>query len=164
MVLVFCWRFWPMKMRTLRCPETSGSDYQLTHRHSTEKRTSQLHHCTNLKIGDLWPCKVCDSGWFVMLKWWLDIAQTCLSQWTMPFTLLHNIFKYCVCRRSQWPRGLRLRSVAARLLRSWVRIPPGACLSVCVVSVVRCQVEVSAKSWSLVQRITTDCVASLCVI
>jgi len=32
------------------------------------------------------------------------------------------------------------------------------------VSVVRCQVEVSAKSWSLVQRITTDCVASLCVI
>jgi hypothetical protein len=28
--------------------------------------------------------------------------------------------------RSQWPRGLRRRSTAARLLRSWVRIPPGA--------------------------------------
>ena len=28
--------------------------------------------------------------------------------------------------RSQWPRGLRRRSAAARLLRSWVRIPPGA--------------------------------------
>ena len=25
--------------------------------------------------------------------------------------------------RSQWPRGLRRRNVAARLLRSWVRIP-----------------------------------------
>ena len=28
--------------------------------------------------------------------------------------------------RSQWPRGLRRRSTAARLLRLWVRIPPGA--------------------------------------
>ena len=28
--------------------------------------------------------------------------------------------------RSQWPRGLRRRSAAARLLRSWVRIPQGA--------------------------------------
>ena len=33
--------------------------------------------------------------------------------------------------RSQWPRGLRRRSAAARLLRSWVRIPPGAWMSVC---------------------------------
>ena len=33
--------------------------------------------------------------------------------------------------RSQWPRGLRCRSAAARLLRSWVRIPPGAWKFVC---------------------------------
>ena len=33
--------------------------------------------------------------------------------------------------RSQWPRGLRRRSAAARLLRSWVRIPPEAWTSVC---------------------------------
>ena len=32
---------------------------------------------------------------------------------------------------SQWPRGLRRRSAAARLLRSWVRIPPGAWMFVC---------------------------------
>ena len=32
---------------------------------------------------------------------------------------------------SQWPRGLRRRSTAARLLKSWVRIPPGAWMSVC---------------------------------
>ena len=50
--------------------------------------------------------------------------------------------------RSQWPRGLRRRSTAARLLRLWVRIPPGAW--VFVVSVVCCQVEVSATSSSLV--------------
>ena len=33
-----------------------------------------------------------------------------------------------------------------------------------VVSVVCCQVEVAATSWSLVQRSPTDCAASLCVI
>ena len=33
--------------------------------------------------------------------------------------------------RSQWPRCLGRRSTAARLLRSWVRIPPGAWMSVC---------------------------------
>ena len=65
--------------------------------------------------------------------------------------------------RSQWPHSLRRRSTAARMLRSWVRIPLGAgCLS--VVSIVCCQVEVSATSWSLVQRSPTDCGVSLSVI
>ena len=36
-----------------------------------------------------------------------------------------------ILRRSQWPRGLRRRSRAARLLRSWVRIPPAAWMPVC---------------------------------
>jgi hypothetical protein len=35
-----------------------------------------------------------------------------------------------VCR-SQWPCGLRRKSSAARLLRSCVRIPPGAWMFVC---------------------------------
>ena len=34
-------------------------------------------------------------------------------------------------RRSQWTHGLRRKSTAARLLRSWFRIPPGAWMSVC---------------------------------
>ena len=42
-----------------------------------------------------------------------------------------------VCR-SQWPRGLRRKSAAARLLGLWVRVPPGAWMSVscvcCVLS------------------------------
>ena len=41
-------------------------------------------------------------------------------------------------RRSKWPSSLRRRSGAARLLRSWVRIPPGSWISVgcecCVLS------------------------------
>ena len=44
---------------------------------------------------------------------------------------------YCLCR-SQWPRGLRRRSAAARLLRSWVRILAGGhrrvCCECCVLS------------------------------
>ena len=56
----------------------------------------------------------------------------------------------------------RRRFAAARLLSSWVRIPPGAWMF--VVTVVCCHVEVSATSWSLVQRSPTDCDASLCVI
>jgi hypothetical protein len=50
---------------------------------------------------------------------------------------------YEACR-SQWTRGLRRRSAAARLLRWWVRIPAEARMS--VVSVVCCQVEVFATS------------------
>jgi len=42
------------------------------------------------------------------------------------------------------PSGLRRRSAAARLLRSWIRIPPGAWMF--VVIVVFCQVEVTATS------------------
>ena len=37
---------------------------------------------------------------------------------------------YFTCR-SQWSRGIRRRSSAARLLRLWVRIPPGAWMFVC---------------------------------
>ena len=33
--------------------------------------------------------------------------------------------------RSQWPRGLKRRFAAARLLRSWVRIPRGVWMFVC---------------------------------
>jgi hypothetical protein len=41
-------------------------------------------------------------------------------------------FRYqFLVRRSQWSRGLRRRSTAARLLRLWIRIPPGAWMFVC---------------------------------
>ena len=43
----------------------------------------------------------------------------------------HYVSVYGAMCRSQWPRGLRRRSKAARLLRSWVWIPPGAWIFVC---------------------------------
>jgi hypothetical protein len=53
----------------------------------------------------------------------LLIAQLCLS-------CRYSVW-YIWMGRSQWPRGLRHRSAAARLLRSWVRIQPGARMFVC---------------------------------
>jgi hypothetical protein len=60
--------------------------------------------------------------------------------------------------RPQWSRGLRRGLAAARLLGLQVRIPPGhGCLP--LVSLVCCQVWVSASRWSLVQRSPTECVS-----
>jgi hypothetical protein len=42
-----------------------------------------------------------------------------------------KIVSYIKSGRSQWPRGLGRRTAAARLLRSWVQIPPGTWMSVC---------------------------------
>ena len=66
--------------------------------------------------------------------------------------------------RSQWPCGLRRRSLAARLLRLWVRIPPGAWIFVSCECCVLSGREVSATDLSFVQRSPTECGASLCVI
>ena len=44
---------------------------------------------------------------------------------------LVTVYIYIYICRSQWPHGLRRRSAADRLLRSWVRIPPGAWMFVC---------------------------------
>ena len=53
------------------------------------------------------------------------------------------------------PPGLRRRSAAARPLRLWVPVPPEAWM-LSVVFVVCCYVDVSARSWSLVQGSPTD--------
>jgi hypothetical protein len=47
--------------------------------------------------------------------------------------LLYYYYCYYSYFWSQWPRGLRRRSTAARLLLSWVRITPGSWMFVCCV-------------------------------
>jgi hypothetical protein len=64
-----------------------------------------------------------------------------LSEWPKNLARLKTQFRNWKClniqseyvpnNRSQWPRGLRCRSSAVRLLRVWVRIPPGAWMFVC---------------------------------
>ena len=54
--------------------------------------------------------------------------------WQLTWLEEYEKTKEVLVGRSQWPRGLRCRSASARLLRLWVRIPPGASMSVaCVV-------------------------------
>jgi hypothetical protein len=48
-------------------------------------------------------------------------------------------------RELKWPRGLRRRCAAERLLGSWVRMPPGASTFVSFERLC-CQVEVSATA------------------
>ena len=71
------------------------------------------------------------------LKLWHSTRVNSGSEWFMKLLgeTLANIDTaielYLICdsyrlnRRSQWPCGLRRRSAATRLLRLWVRIPPG---------------------------------------
>jgi hypothetical protein len=52
---------------------------------------------------------------------------TCVT----PFILLDFIAVIMFESQSQWPRVLRRRSAAERLLGSWVRIPPEAWMFIC---------------------------------
>jgi hypothetical protein len=64
-------------------------------------------------------------------------------------------------RRSQWPRGLRCGSTAARLLGLWVPIPPvHEALSVVIFAF--CQVKFSATGQPLVQRSPIEWGVSVC--
>jgi hypothetical protein len=64
----------------------------------------------------------------LMFSWWarMHASHYCLSPRNSSF-VPSNMYR----SRSQWARGLRRRSVAARLLRLWVRIPPETWMSVC---------------------------------
>ena len=73
-----------------------------------------------------------------------SVSHRELSARSLTTSEYNEWLEYCVCKipdvwwiltkngRSQWPRGLKRRSTAARLLRSWVWIPPGAWMSVCL--------------------------------
>ena len=54
------------------------------------------------------------------------IVQKCMIK---PYSI-NSEYTNTLCQ-SQWPPGLMRRSAAARLLRSWVRIPLGAWMFVC---------------------------------
>jgi hypothetical protein len=61
---------------------------------------------------------------------WLTRHRTTWRAMCLCVHYLAYINQYFTVCRYQWPRGLRLRSVAANLLEQRVRIPPGAWMSV----------------------------------
>jgi hypothetical protein len=67
-----------------------------------------------------------------------------------------------ICR-SQWPSGLSRRSAAARLLRLWVRIPPGGkdvCCECCVLSSKRSLQRADHSSRGVLPTVLRRCVWS----
>jgi hypothetical protein len=97
----------------------------------------------------------------------VDSAITCaiclemLENWLWP-QLAENIqHAVGLFRGSQCPRSLRRGSAAACLLGLWVRIPLAA-WTPALVSVVCCQVEVTASGLSLVRRSPVECGVSEC--
>jgi len=148
------------------CPETSLRNYHQSLRNNPEERSSLL---TNLKLETLLWIVLSSSNFSAPGEQprILTSLLTCYVQRTgmeNEKSVSRSWFQIATntqCR-SQWPRGLRRRPTAARLLRLCVRIPPEAWMF--VVSVVCCQVEVTATDWSLVQMSATNCRESLCVI
>jgi hypothetical protein len=116
-------------------------------------------HSTHVSVLSFTPVRkvqpsLCCFLWNAMLSG--IMCRFCIADFTLNGTI--NVESTKGNCRSQWPCGLRHRYMAASLLRSH---RGHGCLS--VVSVMRCQVEVSATNWPLVQRSPTDCGMS-CVV
>ena len=71
-------------------------------------------------------------GVFLQIQFWIFWFHKLASSQLFNTWNATDIFTlYYDKGRSQWPRGLRRRSVAACLLRLWVRIPPVAWMFFC---------------------------------
>ena len=80
-----------------------------------KSHSEQWHTNTHTHTHQYGPNKIC--------------SNTTELNTTMYFNF--TIVTITLTSRSQWPRGLRRGSTAARLLRSWVRIPQGAWMYIC---------------------------------
>jgi len=92
------------------------------------------------------PIKLSNEHWIdIVLLWrrgYMCIPFCCECSKRPPSGWIHGhtylTYVQPLISRSRWPRGLRPTSAAARLLRSWVRIPSGhwclSVVSVCVLS------------------------------
>ena len=84
-----------------------------------------------------------------------SFSKSCERVWKQ---ILHSSNRNI--RQSPWPRSLRCRSAAARLLRWWVRVPPGALMFVCCEC---CTLSGRGLCDELITR-QEECGASFCVI
>ena len=122
------------------CSETSVHKIQTPGNHPKER--TQNHTC--LKRKGSWTQLLYVTLYMLIKTWcWVSYGKLCLivlSPFCKPrhspiyflILFLWAYSAYTPCdRRSQWPRGLRNRSAAARLLRLWVRLPPGAWMFLC---------------------------------
>ena len=108
-----------------------------------ENRITRIPSCTLSTTNSKWAALGLSPGLFRKVR-----ATSHLSNYTALYCLIacqsRSVKIFCpngIWCRSQWPRGLRRRSTAARLLHCGFESHPGhGCL---LLSVVCCQVEVS---------------------
>ena len=83
----------------------------------------------------VWDCITETVSVFIRFKYWLlNVLRVSPLQFMLQISEVFNLIFLALLTRfcwSQWPRGLRCGSAAARLLRLWVRIPPGPRMFVC---------------------------------
>jgi len=91
------------------------------------------------------------------------INQSAKTNWKRNMALVSFVTIEVAYCRYRWPRGLTRRSRPLSCRDRGFEYRRGhGCLS--IVTVMCCQIEISATSCPLVQRSPTDCDASLCVI
>jgi hypothetical protein len=104
--------------------QTSVHMYQTTRNHIPEIRNLHNKHYSKLKS----PLNLIhfSSLYCSAVLSWITVFLFSFRRTETPAFVC---CMYAACRL-QWPRGLRLRSAAAHLLRMWVQIPPEAWMSV----------------------------------
>ena len=122
------WYVWPMIVinMTKLGSQTFGEECLAPsgNRTTIPPSSSPCHlHCINWVLCRKGPTFILKKR-FIAQK--VYTACTMTSYKIVPLTNFNKYLHYDTSSRSQWPRGLRRRSTAARLLRSWVRIPPRA--------------------------------------
>ena len=78
--------------------------------------------------------QVVSAGDVYFVIYWGTNFASCMSSKVRIKLYINSSLNLPVQRRkcrSEWPRGLRRRSAASRLLRLWVRAPPGAWMFFC---------------------------------
>ena len=99
-------------------------------RRRTKSRSIQYIYI-NVTPGVRWDCLGNkDTDHITVKEGGLEIRGSSVLTFQPRLLIVFTPYK-CFISRSQWPRGLRRRSAAARLLRLWVRIPSGAWMFVC---------------------------------
>ena len=106
--------------------------------------------------------------WILQQVFWLYISYSLLPLYRLLITIIFCLYDellwmkcvwYIVTNRSMWRRG----STASRPLGLRVRIPLGTWVSVCLLWVLLCEVEICVSGWALVQRSPTECVSVQCL-
>jgi hypothetical protein len=166
-VCEWCTKF-PLRISQLRVLETSDINHPMTRSHIHEIQRPQLHHCDRPKTRNLL---------LILLIWWNTLLIHLRNVYNLtvsPFQITGTNAVGPVCfivaafldfiSLQIVLAGARGRAVFGRSSAEIVGSNPiGAWMFVCCECLCY-QLEVSATSWSLVQRSPTDCGASLCVI